>query len=351
MSRCHLGAIALLCVELGDREHAPALYARVACEKEVWIVDGCQTLGPWSLVLGALALLCDRPADATRHLEQAITLARRMRARPFIARAQVLLAEAMPALHPRDGAQGILAALDEAAQSARELGLLQVLARVDRLRAGIATGRAAAAPSFRRDGEVWSVSFGGAEVLLKDGKGPAYLAMLLAAPRRELHVLELACGGSAPPPTILPSDEGLSIGAAAGPLDDAPDARARREYRARLEELRAEMEEAEECGQAARAERLRAELEQLVSQLAQRFAGRARTRSSAETARKAVTKVLRTQIGKLLEMHPRLGEHLRASVRMGTFCSYEPATPTTWEVIVASRPPAPPRAADATVAA
>ena len=69
-----------------------------------------------------------------------------------------------------------------------------------------------------------------------------------------------------------------------------------------------------------------------MSELSQRFAGRQRTRGPAETARKAVTKVLRTQIGKLLDTHPRLGEHLRESVRMGTFCTYAPGTPTTWEV-------------------
>ena len=42
--------------------------------------------------------------------------------------------------------------------------------------------------------------------------------------------------------------------------------------------------------------------------------------------------MLRTQIGKLLDAHPALGEHLRSSVRMGTFCSYAPRTPTSWEL-------------------
>ena len=104
-----------------------------------------------------------------------------------------------------------------------------------------------------------------------------------------------------------------------------------------VEELRAEIAEAEEFGDSGRAEQLRGELEFLVAQLAQRFGSRARTRSAAETARKAVTKVIRAQIGKLLDAHPPLGEHLRAAVRMGTFCTYEPGTPTIWEVSAVNR--------------
>ena len=63
-----------------------------------------------------------------------------------------------------------------------------------------------------------------------------------------------------------------------------------------------------------------------------RFGARAQLRGPAETARKAVTKVLRTQIGKLLDVHPALGRHLRDTVRMGTVCVYAPPTPVEWDV-------------------
>jgi len=69
-----------------------------------------------------------------------------------------------------------------------------------------------------------------------------------------------------------------------------------------------------------------------MSQLAQRFGGHAHVRGPAETARKAVTKVLRTQIGKLLDLHPLFGQHLRDSVRMGTVCMYAPRAPMSWDV-------------------
>lgn len=342
MSRCHLAALALLCVALGERAHAPALLAQVARQNEEWIVDGSQTLGPWALVRGALGALCESAADAVPHFEQALAASRRVGARPFVALAQVHLAEALLASDPRAAADARVAALlDEAECCAAELGLAHVAARVASVRADVAGKRDAADSSLRCEGDVWTVAFGGRETRVKDGKGPAYLATLLAAPGREFHVFELASGGCAGE-TVASATEGLAVGGPGGALEDAPDPRATREYRARLDDLRAELDEAEQLCDRGRAERLRAELEFLVAQLAQRFGGRARTRGPAETARKAVTKVLRTQIGKLLDTHPELGEHLRGAVRMGTFCSYAPPLPTTWEVAFAG--PVRPRA-------
>jgi hypothetical protein len=134
------------------------------------------------------------------------------------------------------------------------------------------------------------------------------------------------------PPSLSGAAEGLPIGFPGGVLDDAPDEHARRAYRARLAELREELEEAERFADRGRAERLQEELEQVLAQLAGRFRTRATRRGPAETARKAVTKVLRTQIGKLLDAHPALGRHLRDTVRMGTVRVYAPPTPVAWDI-------------------
>jgi hypothetical protein len=184
--------------------------------------------------------------------------------------------------------------------------------------------------AFRRDGDVWTVRYAGGDICLKDGKGPRYLATLLAAPGRELHVLELAAMSAPPAPSG--ATHGLSVGALGGSLDDAPDYRARREYRARLADLRAELDEAQRLGDLGRAEGLRGEADRLVAELAGRFSVRSARRGPAETARKAVTKVLRTQIGKLLDLHPALGRHLRDTIRLGTVCVYAPATIVAWSV-------------------
>ncbi len=335
MARCYLAGLAALCTALRDREHAPALYDRIARRADAWSVDGCQTLGPWALVLGGLARLCDRPADADRHFEDAIRLGRRMGSSPIVARAQSLLASLRLSVNPGvEGRARITALLAESAQTARELGLVDVTARVERLQAKSPRVVTADGPNaFLHDVDIWSVRFAGRDIRLKDGKGPRYLATLLAAPGREVHVLQFGTASAAPSSA---GDDGLSVGLPSGSLDDAPDQQARREYRARIADLRAELDEAEQHADLGRCERLRAELDELVSQLAGCFGTRARLRGPSETARKAVTKVLRTQIGKLLDTHPALGRHLRDTVRMGTVCVYAPPTPVAWDVCIGS---------------
>src|ERR1700720_597753 len=64
------------------------------------------------------------------------------------------------------------------------------------------TGVGNAAPSvravpkgvLRREGEYWTVGYGGKSLRLKDTKGLGYLAHLLRHPAIEFHVLDLAGG-------------------------------------------------------------------------------------------------------------------------------------------------------------
>jgi hypothetical protein len=253
-----------------------------------------------------------------------------MGARPTVARAQSLLASVRLSMKPEAGERdGLAALLAEAEQCAQELGLVDVTARVARLQAKMAhRGSEPEANVFRCDGEIWTARYAGRDLQLKDGKGPRYLATLLAAPGREVHVLQFV----AAPPAASGVPERLPIALRSSARDDAPDERARREYRARLDDLRAELDEAEQCADSGRAELLRAELDELVAQLAERFGRRAARRGPVETARKAVTKVLRTQIGKLLDVHPTLGRHLRDTMRLGRVCVYAPRTPVEWDV-------------------
>lgn len=218
-----------------------------------------------------------------------------------------------------------------ASLDAAERKLADVSARVARLQARVVHEEPPRADNtFRLDGEVWAVRYAGRDLRLRDGKGPRYLATLLAAPTREIHVLAFGATSSSPSPSSV--HEGLSIGLPGGSIDDGPDQQARREYRARLGDLRTEIEEAERFADSGRAERLRAELDELVVQLARQFSTRPAVCGPEETARKAVTKVLRTQIGKLLDLHPALGRHLRDTVRTGKVCVYAPPTTVPWEV-------------------
>src|SRR5207302_1847013 len=72
-----------------------------------------------------------------------------------------------------------------------------------------------------REGELWRVSSStGATMLLEDRKGLAYLERLLSKPNVELHVSELA-----------------ELGEPAGDAGVVLDARAKNEYRRRVEAL------------------------------------------------------------------------------------------------------------------
>jgi thioesterase domain-containing protein len=188
-----------------------------------------------------------------------------------------------------------------------------------------------------REGEFWTISYEGTTMRLRDLKGLQYLALLLASPGRELHVLELvATGGPVPtaPATGL-AEEGLHA-ARPAELDPFTDARAKQEYRSRIEELRSELEEARRFHDEERAARIEEELDALVEELARAAGLRGRDRapaSSAERARVNVTKAIRTAIKLTERESPALAEHLTASVRTGRFCSYAPPgeAPPHWE--------------------
>ena len=51
-----------------------------------------------------------------------------------------------------------------------------------------------------------------------------------------------------------------------------------------------------------------------------------------ERARSAVTQRNRSTIARLSEISPPLGSHLRASVRTGSFCVYDPPAGVEWRI-------------------
>ena len=109
-----------------------------------------------------------------------------------------------------------------------------------------------------------------------------------------------------------------------GPLLDE---QARSAYRRRLDELR---EAADDGDEAAQAER-----DALIAELSAAYGlgGRQRrTGATAERARSAVTLRIRDAIARIGLEHPELGRHLRASVRTGVFCSYQPEQPVDWQL-------------------
>jgi hypothetical protein len=221
----------------------------------------------------------------------------------------------------------------------RALGATALAARIE--------AEAASVPrlpdyAFRRDGEVWTLAYGGREVRIRDSKGLRDLHALLARPGTAVAALDLATApAGAAPAGAAPA--GRRAGASAGPdalhspsdTGEVIDAQARAAYRQRLRELEEAAAEADAAADIERSARIAAERDALVEALtgAYGLGGRVRrSGSAAERARTAVTARIRDAIRRIGDAHPDLGRHLARSVRTGTFCVYEPDQPVRWSL-------------------
>jgi predicted ATPase len=287
-----------------------------AASRPAWIaaIDGCAASGDL--------------AELVLALRDAATLARRA----GDAAAADALRDAVPrGVHPvileaifegeADAVGGVPAGADAAASL--HLGRARSLLAADAVASSepaAGTTRPRARPAggaLLRHGDVWSLRFAGRDTQIRHLKGLDDLAALLARPDEEVHCLELIGGGD--------------VGGEAGP---ALDERARREYQTRIRDLQGEIDRARDDNDLGRAERAEAELDALVQQLSEAFGlgGRARaTGSAAERARSAVTWRVRAAIKRVGELHPELGRHLANAVRTGTWCSYRPEAPVSWQ--------------------
>jgi tetratricopeptide (TPR) repeat protein len=191
--------------------------------------------------------------------------------------------------------------------------------------------------ALAREGDVWRLDYEGRVLRVRDAKGMRHLALLLANPGVEFHAVDVATaadGGAAP---AAESVEGLRVRAGTGDAGPALDSQAKAEYRSRLEDLRADIEEAESFNDPERAARAREEMDFIAHELsaAVGLGGRdRRAASAAERARVNVTRALRREIRRIADEDAGLGRELETTVRTGTFCAYEPdpRRPVAWDV-------------------
>jgi predicted ATPase len=319
------------CCLLGDRKAGDVLY------RQLLPFAGLHAYGPTEGAIGAvdryLGLLADllgRDADAAAHLRSAIRLNDGMQARPYAAHARRELARVL-ARSP-EGVQQARELLAEAQRSAEAIGMQSLLSRLSTETALAASDERRPPPqlsTFRRDGDYWTVEFHGERAMIRDAKGMGYLAALLASPRVEHHALQLA-GGIAirgRQPGSSRALEGLHAAAGLGDSGDMLDAEAKKAYRQRADDLRADIAEAEDWNDTERAQRSQRELDFLASELGRAvgLGGRdRRAASSSERARLSVTRAIRSAVRRIAGELPALGAHLDESIRTGTFCSYQP---------------------------
>jgi len=182
---------------------------------------------------------------------------------------------------------------------------------------------------FLRQGDYWVIQYQGQPGFLKASLGLNCLALLLRNPGLEFHVIELVGRITEKPLLSREGQQAGSIGKAKLSSDVGPilDARAKAEYKRRLDELRKDLEEAERFQDFGRAERFRNEIDTLVQQLAAAVGLGGQDRrvgSDAERARSAVTKRIKNSIHRIGQVIPSLRIHLAARVKTGYFCSYNP---------------------------
>ncbi len=159
---------------------------------------------------------------------------------------------------------------------------------------------------------LWLIGAVGAETTVRSLRGFHHLRELLRRPGLMIAATELAAVG----PTVVQAGIG-----------ELADRQALLAYRARLRELDAELTEADAWADLGRASSLRAERAALLAEVGSvtGLAGRARTvGATQERARVAVTKAVATALDRITAVDGPTGRHLRATIRTGTYCSYQP---------------------------
>jgi hypothetical protein len=353
-----LALASLAAAELEDRDAAAVLYPLLLPYAGRAIVISmphpAMCFGSAAFYLGLLAAEIGEWDEAEAHFHAAIQLNKQLGAKPFLARtyceyARMLIRRGRAAAHDRARSH-----LDSAGAIASTVGLSRTSERIAALRELTSQPAAATEPALReapypagkhvlrREGDYWTIVHDGSVVRVRDSKGLRCLAKLLAHPGREFLAVELeaADGDAGSPPAekwrAASGSAGLETQLDLGDAGELLDTQAKAAYKARLDELREELDEAERFNDPGRAAKAREEIDFLTRELARAvgLGGRDRRASShAERARLNVTRAIHTALRTLTRVHPSLGPHLSHTIRTGRYCSYtpDPRVPISWE--------------------
>lgn len=178
--------------------------------------------------------------------------------------------------------------------------------------------------AFRKNGQAWSVRYaGGQEFILLPSKGAAYLQILLSNRGTAFSVEKLAALVARQSVEYLLGDAGVGS-----------DAEALSAYRARYEQLRDELEDAQERHDVDAEEHIRVEMDDLSAHIKkdQGLGGRHRKDSDdRQRARKAVQAAIRRTLLEIGKYDKRMAEHLKApTLTCGWQPCYEPRDPVEW---------------------
>ena len=193
---------------------------------------------------------------------------------------------------------------------------------------------------FRLDGAAWTMSYAEETVHFPDTKGFRYIALLLAEAGRQWSVEALlAAAGNGAAVTVESASvaQGAELRTGnswAGHVGPVIDEQAKRQYRARLQQIEEEMEDAGFLHDDARLATLTQEKEVLQREIFAAVGTQGKIRMAANGAEKAsdaVSKAIRRATDLIGAEHPRLARHLRDAIKRGYTLSYEPESPVVWQ--------------------
>jgi tetratricopeptide (TPR) repeat protein len=308
---------------VGDRDLARALLGADRQPSETCVMVSLATvcLGSTDLARAWLHHTAGDLDGADRCYAAAATVNGRVGARSWLAHTRADHAGLLLARDRHGDREAARHLVDLARTAVDEIGLRSLTPQLDRLDERLGDDGDSTAPTsctFRRSGDIWDLDFAGRRVQLADSRGLSDVAFLLARPDQSVSVLELLGDGS-----------GTGVARGAPALDE----RARREIRARLRELDADVDDAEADNDPERAAAAR-EARQLLAESVARDLGLGgrprRIGDPVERARKTVSTRIRRTIDAVGRAHPELGRHLERSIDTGTWCAYRPPEPVTW---------------------
>lgn len=175
---------------------------------------------------------------------------------------------------------------------------------------------------FRREGQMWTLCYGGVTKHFKHSKGLLYISYLLGSPFQEYHVAELVKVAE------NPGKEVLSFSAS-----EVSTKKTIENYRKRLSEIRAELSDADDTGDPLLKKELHEEKQAVEQQILQAvgLAGKLRKHPD-ETKRQAnaVSEAISRSLKVIRKSHPSLQRHLFNAINRGEYLSYIPETNISW---------------------
>lgn len=188
---------------------------------------------------------------------------------------------------------------------------------------------------FRNMGDYFEVVFNGKRFQVQKTVGLQYIATLLSKPGQDFSAEDLlqVAGRLAPIEHCEKFEQGLGLGGNVGQITDL---KAIHDWRKRLNEIEKEIREAR--GDICRIEKLEYEKEKITKEIisSTKPGGQLKAfRTEQDRNKGSIRKALQRAFEQIETKNGTLAEHLRTAINPITPpCSYRPASPTAWDVIL-----------------